>query len=388
MGVYYRVSCPSCEKRFESSNDDLKKHVCGQCGNEYPLRASDKNFYIDFSAEGKRKREHIGTSKSLAETVLKKRLVEVAEGKYLDKKKEDRIKFEDFAKEYLDLHSKTNNKTWQKFDTSIINSLNKFFLGKYLDEITPHMVERFKSDRMKDVTPATINRNLAVLRSMFNKAITWGKFTGTSPLRTIKSFKENNQRLRFLEQDEINKLLSVCNKTLRSIVVVALNTGMRRGEILGLKWRDLDIKRSVIYLHVTKNGEKREVQINEPVKTELIRVRKHPQSEYIFCKKDGSPIGDIKKSFLTAMRKSGIKDFRFHDLRHSFASHLVMSGADLNTVRELLGHKSLTMTLRYSHLSPNHKQRAVDILGKRIATVLPPSEIKQVAPQAVELVNH
>ena len=155
-------------------------------------------------------------------------------------------------------------------------------------------------------------------------------------------------------------------------MIFALNTGMRRGEILGLKWRDLDIKRGVIYLHNTKNGEKRELPINEQVKTALIRVRKNPLSEYIFCKQDGSPAGDIKKSFLTAMSKSGIKDFRFHDLRHTFASHLVMSGADLNTVRELLGHKSLQMTLRYSHLSPNHKQRAVDILGRRIATVLPP----------------
>jgi integrase len=144
----------------------------------------------------------------------------------------------------------------------------------------------------------------------------------------------------------------------------------------------------VIYLHVTKNGEKREVPINEQVKTELIRVRKHPQSEYIFCKKDGSPIGDIKKSFLTVMIKSGIKDFRFHDLRHTFASHLVMSGADLNTVRELLGHKSLTMTLRYSHLSPNHKQRAVDILGRRIATVLPPEGNQINKLQVADLVTH
>ena len=98
-------------------------------------------------------------------------------------------------------------------------------------------------------------------------------------------------------------------------------------------------------------------------------------------------MGDIKKSFLTALRKSGIKDFHFHDLRHTFASQLVMSGADLNTVRELLGHKSIQMTLRYSHLSPNHKQRAVDILGKRIATVLPPEQLPTTKPQTLEVVK-
>ena len=116
-------------------------------------------------------------------------------------------------------------------------------------------------------------------------------------------------------------------------------------------------------------------------------VRKHPQSEYIFCKKDGSPIGDIKKSFLTAMSKSSIKDFHFHDLRHTAASHLVMSGTDLNTVREILGPKSLKMTLRYSHLSANHKQRAVDVLGKRIATILPPEQQTTTKHQTLEVIN-
>ncbi len=95
---------------------------------------------------------------------------------------------------------------------------------------------------------------------------------------------------------------------------------------------------------------------------------KNPESQYVFCNKDGKPYGSVKKSFSTACGKAGIIDFRWHDLRHTFASQLVMSGVDLNTVRELLGHKSLTMTLRYSHLSPDHKQRAVDTLGKIIYT--------------------
>jgi integrase len=311
----------------------------------------------------------------------------VAEGRYLDIKKENRIKFEVFADEYLQLHCKTNNKCWLTNDSLLLIVLKRHFSGKYLDEITPHLIEKFKSDRIAEVTPATVNRHLACLKSLFNKAILWNKFKGTNPVRAVKLFKENNQRLRFLEREEINKLLSVCNRNLRSIVTVALNTGMRRGEILGLKWRDLDVKRSVIYLHNTKNGEKRELPINEQVKTALIRVRKHPQSEYIFYKEDGSHMGDIKKSFLTALRKSGIKDFHFHDLRHTFASQLVMSGADLNTVRELLGHKSIQMTLRYSHLSPNHKQRAVDVLGRRIATVLPPEQLPTIKPQRLEAVK-
>ncbi len=108
--------------------------------------------------------------------------------------------------------------------------------------------------------------------------------------------------------------------------------------------------------------------MNEQVKTALIRVRKHPDTAYIFCNEKGVPVHDIRKSYSTALKKSGITNFRFHDLRHTFASQLVMSGIDLNTVRELLGHKDMTMTLRYSHLAQSHKQRAVDILGKKVDT--------------------
>jgi integrase len=159
---------------------------------------------------------------------------------------------------------------------------------------------------------------------------------------------------------------------MRPILVLALNTGMRRGEILGLKWHDIDFKRDIITLLDTKNGEKREVYMNEQVKTALIRVRKNPVSPYIFCDKDGKPYHDIRKSFWTVLRKSGIKDFHFHDLRHTFASHLVMSGIDLNTVRELMGHKDIRMTLRYSHLSPSYKRSAIDLLGKKIDTMWTP----------------
>ena len=262
------------------------------------------------------------------------------------------------------------------------------------------MVEEFKSKRLKDVVrnpkvkdkelkgvaPATVNRNLICLKSLFNKATLWGKAT-SNPVKGVKLLKEDNRRLRYLEKEEIIKLLTNCRKHLKPIVIIALNTGMRRGEILNLKWRDVDIKRDVIYLLNTKNGEKREIPINEQVKTALIRTRKHPSSPYIFYKKDGSSIGDIKKTFFTALKKSGINNFRFHDLRHTFASHLVMSGIDLNTIRELLGHKSLEMTLRYSHLSSNHKKRAVDVLSKKMDTIWTPEQNEAIIEKALAVIN-
>lgn len=341
------------------------------------------SWHIDYRLpNGKRRREKVGSSKKLAETVLAKRKVEIAEGKFLDKRGTKRIKFKDFAQEYIEIHSKQHNKSWEITDVRQVSVLNRVFAEMYLSDITPYIVEKYKAQRTKEVKHSTVNRQLACLKSIFNKAIAWGKFSGPNPVKSIKLFKENNERVRFLERDEIVRLLACCTKYLKGIVIIALNTGMRRGEILNLKWRDVDINRALIYLYNTKNKEKREVPINEQVKTALIRTRKHPQSEYIFCKKDGSSIGDIKKSFFTACKKSGIKDFHFHDLRHTFASHLVMSGIDLNTVRELLGHKSMKMTLRYSHLSPSHKKRAVDVLSKKMDTfwTLEPKERKSESP--------
>ncbi|MCX5657771.1 MAG: site-specific integrase, partial [Candidatus Omnitrophica bacterium] len=250
--------------------------------------------------------------------------------------------------------------------------------------ITPMLVEQYKTERIKQVSPATNNREVACLKCILNKAVEWGKLKD-NPIKKVKLFRENNKRLRYLEKEEIIRLLANCNRHLRSMVVVALNTGMRKGEILGLKWHDVDFRQGIIYLLDTKNGEKREIPMNEQAKTALIRVRKHPDSPHIFCKGDGKPFGNVRKSFYTALKKSGIIDFRFHDLRHTFASQLVMSGVDLNTVRELMGHKSLEMTLRYSHLSPDHKKRAVDILGKRMDTFWTP-EVKLESMHKGELV--
>lgn len=325
------------------------------------------NWFIDYRLpNGKRRREKVGTSKKLAKNVLSKRKVAIAEGKLLDVQKNEKIRFETFANEYLNIHAKPNKKSWET-DSHHIERLKEYFGGKYLFTITNKDIENFKVERSNSVSPATVNRELATLKTILAKAVSWGKLHDNQA-KTVKFLREPKGRVRFLEREEILKVLTNSNKKIRPIIILALNTGMRRGEILGLKWHDVDFKRNIITLLDTKNGEKREVYMNEQVKTALIRVRKHPESPYIFCNSLGKPYHDIRKSFFTVLGKSGIKNFHFHDLRHTFASQLVMSGTDINTVRELLGHKDIRMTLRYSHLSPSYKNRAVDILGRKMDT--------------------
>jgi integrase len=247
------------------------------------------------------------------------------------------------------------------------------------------LLEQFQTERLnKGNKPATVNRLLATLRHMFTKAVDWNMVEDEAlkRIRKVKLLQENNRRLRFLSKEEIQALLEKCNEYLRPIVIMALNTGCRKSEILNLKWDQVDLKHGFILLDRTKNGERREIPINGTVRESLETLfqgtKERPRRldiPWVFYefkaevdpetgenKKVGKPYGDVKKSFQNALIKARIKDFKFHDLRHCFASHLVMAGVDLTTVKELLGHKTLTMTLRYAHLAPSHKVKAVDVL--------------------------
>lgn len=204
-------------------------------------------------------------------------------------------------------------------------------------------------------------------------------YSSRKSCKVYKFFKENNARIRYQEKEEITKLLEEFSPVLRVVVTVAIHTGMRKSEIQNLKWSDVNLKGEYIVLRQTKSGETRIVPMNRVVREALFLLEKKRDSMYIFCGKNGK-LFDFKIFFETALKRADIKDFRFHDLRHTFASHLVMSGIDLNTTRELLGHRNLNMTLRYSHLFPDHKTRAVDILGKQLDTLRTPESILQEVP--------
>jgi integrase len=142
---------------------------------------------------------------------------------------------------------------------------------------------------------------------------------------------------------------------------------MRKSEILNLKWEQVDLKHGLIFLNVTKNGERREIPINDTLRVTLQGVTRRLDSSLVFYSPvTGKQYQNINRSFATALRRAKIQGCRFHDLRHTFASHLVMAGVDITTVSRLLGHKSLKMTLRYSHLAPSHIANAVNVLDKVI----------------------
>jgi len=162
---------------------------------------------------------------------------------------------------------------------------------------------------------------------------------------------------------ECRELIESCRPHIRPIVVTALNTGMRREEILSLEWeKHIDLRHGFILLDVTKNGERRQIPITPMLRETLLGIVRRAGTLYVFVDCNGNRLKDVKTAFNGALRRAGIKDFHFHDLRHTFASHLVMGGVDLATIKELLGHKDFKMILRYSHLAPAHKTAALAVL--------------------------
>lgn len=272
------------------------------------------------------------------------------------------------------------------------------FLKTPLSEITARKVEQWRNQKVKaQMGKATVNHYVNSLKGAMSRAVEWDLIP-SHDLKKVKTLKVESTRLRYLSPDEEESLLSTLRerderlKTARDqanefrrvrnyptqpdlreqeysdhlepIVLLAMNTGMRRGEIFQLKWSNIDFYSKTLTVEAgnAKSGKSRIIPLNDTAFHVLENWKPISQSQYVFHGKDKEPLTDIKKGFLKVLEEAEIEEFRFHDLRHHFASKLVMRGVDLNTVRELLGHADIKMTLRYAHLAPEHKARAVSLL--------------------------
>jgi len=365
-------------------------------GNLFWLRYAGLDGKIVFEPTGSDKLKN-------AESLLHKRKAQIDSGKQPEIIKIKNYSFKELKEEYVKWAERQRG---YKKKLSVINQLADQFGHYPLRRFDTRMIEQFQTERLqKGHKPATVNRHIATLKHMFTKATDWNMVEEETlkRVRKVKLLEENNRRLRYLNKDECIALLNACKKHLKPIVITALNTGMRKEEILNLKWDNVDLKNGFILLDITKNGERREIPINATLHEVLSGIVRRIDIPYVFYvarkKKESiidstkvienvSPIGDkipqeetenqtedskpsqrygnIHRSFKSACKTAKIRDFHFHDLRHTFASQLVMAGIDLTTVKELLGHKTLTMTLRYAHLAPSHKVKAVDILDNTI----------------------
>ena len=318
--------------------------------------------------DGRVARESSGSSKFReAESLLIKRRNEIKEGKQPEVKRIANHSFIELADEYLIWAKRQRGyRTKRGYVSQLVGVYGCLPLRRF----STRLIEQLQTERLqRGNKPATVNRIIATLKHMFTKATDWDMVEEETlkRVRKVKQLEENNKRLRYLLKEECQELINACRMHLLPIVIIALNTGMRKSEILFLKWDNVDLRNGFILLEVTKNGERREIPINNTVREALSGLTRRLDVPYvIYDPKTGKPYKDVKRSFKSACRRAGIKDFRFHDLRHTFASHLVMAGIDITTVKELLGHKTLSMTMRYAHLAPSHKVKAVDVLDETL----------------------
>lgn len=336
-------------------------------------RKNSKAWWMSKTIKGIQYRQSTGTEfKERAKVIYENWVTELRTGKPVRNvrttaERERRyLTFNELTDKYLEFTSgrlKSHGRI-----KSFINILTARFGDKYLEDFGIEDLEEIQGDILKKgQTIAYANRLVVLVKTMFNKALDWDLVDEDviKRLKKCKLLKGETKRLRYLTEEESERLLINCDPHIKPFVVTALMTGMRKSEILGLTWDRVDLKNRIILLDKTKNGERREVPVNETLYMTLSTMARHLKTDYVFYNPQTlKAYHDFKKPFLKALSKSHILDFHFHDLRHTFASRLVMRGIDLTTVKELLGHKDIKMTLRYAHLAPAHIRKAVDVLDK------------------------
>jgi len=250
-----------------------------------------------------------------------------------------------------------------------------------LCDVTPAVVADVRDKLAGETTvrgtlrsPARVNRYLAALSSAFQLGLKELGWVDDTPMRQVSKLKEPRGRVRFLSAGELARLSDACRESncapLYSVFLLAVSTGMRKGEVMGLRWADVDLKGGWASLAKTKNGEPREVRIAGEA-LDLLRAHakvRRLDSDYVFPSHNGRKPLDIRKPWTLAVEAAELSDFRFHDLRHTAASYMHMSGAAQKDIAEVLGHKTLAMTNRYTHLT---RERIAETTERMTAQFFP-----------------
>lgn len=336
-------------------------------------KRKEGEWVIDFTLNRKRIRRIIKGSRKMAEQAAEIIKADIHREKYKIPGPKKRIKFEKFSEIYLKQHSK--HKKAYKLDETQMKNLKKVFKDKFFDEITPGDIVSYREKRESKVSPATVNRELALLRSMFNRAIEWEDYgIERNPVKKVKFLSVKKSRERILSIAEMKRLIKTAkegdSKYLYLFLVIGINTGMRKMEVLSLEWKDVDMKKRTIRVRreKSKSGKERIIPMNEVIAAELEKLKR--KGLYVFYNpKTRTYIRNIKTTFWKTCKDAGISNFTVHDLRHTAASLLVNDcGIDLVTASKILGHSDIQMTVRYIHPSDYHKRLGIERLGEIFKT--------------------
>jgi integrase len=330
-------------------------------------RKGSQFYWMTFRIKGKKIYESTQTTnKKLAERIHAKRLTEIEEGRWFPNEAKRRT-FEELMGRYMKEYAIPNKseRTVVK-DTYSFKRLAEFFGGHKLSEITPQKIAEYKWHRRQaGIRPSTLARELELLRAALNVAVREWEWLEVNPFWKVRIEQPKGHKERWVTLEEEESLLKVSPPWLKDIILFALNTGMRQDEILSLKWPQVDMLRRTVTLLETKNKERRTIPLNQRA-LGLLRAKGKVRhiSGFVFPSQESTKLHarNLLRAFYAARKKARLEDVRFHDLRHTFATRLVQAGIDLYVVKELLGHKSLKMTMRYAHHYPESLRHGVNVL--------------------------
>ena len=340
-----------------------------------------ERWYADFTIRGERYRIKLeAQDKEQAKKMAAEVEYDVLAGNYRFLQNVKPITLQELSDQYME-YAKTKKRSWKRDIVSLKNILNMVIdnkkLGDYpIGTIKVSHIQKYQVLRKKELEQrysakgieeadrnfATCNRELACLRHIFNLGIEWELLSKNPVVSKVVKFDKEKSRERTLEDEEFACLLRTCTGRLLQIMLVALNTGMRVGEILSLKWENVNIDKRKIEIKHTKNGEDRDIPINAFLHTLFESMpRDHV---YLFVNRDGKKMGSIKTAWNTVCRKINTKNLRFHDLRHTMALRLARAQVPESVIAMILGHKRASVTSRYINPHWDEMAAAVAILGE------------------------
>lgn len=328
------------------------------------------HWWIDFyDAGGRRRRKKVSPDKRIATAALRDIQVKIAKGEYLGIREES-LTFHQFVEKYWAAVKHTFSTHEQCRARSILDlHLIPCFGADRLGRITRQQIEGYLATRASQVKAGTVNKEFVRLRHLLNRAVSWGCLK-VNPCKGVKPMKEPPPRVKYLVPEQVERLLEACGRHslgLWAIVTMAMHTGMRQGEILGLTWADVDLQDKTVTLTKTKNNDSRVVPLNEDALKALTTISR-PSDAFtpVF---PGWTRAKCTMSFIRACRQAGIADFRFHDLRHHAASWLTMKGVNQRTIEAICGWKDPRTARRYQHLNMDTLHDAVARLNTPVSAL-------------------
>jgi integrase len=340
-------------------------------------------WWVDFRTDciryRKRSPENTKSGAEAYEITLRQRLAREEPIGRSDLIQQQSLLFRNFASKWYETYVVPNNKAGEQANkrTALNSCIIPFFGRTPIDTISSHHIEQYKAFlRKKDLSPKTINNRLTVLSTCLRTAYEWLELEGTPP--KIKRLKYPPPRTDYLSLDECGLLLSQATGVLHEMLLIALRTGMRRGELMGLQWSSIDwqvqhitVRHSLCKytgeLGSPKSNRERHIPMDAEVYTLLFKRRR--DTGYVFVDPKNNHFNGtyLERRLDELCKKAGLRKIGWHTLRHTFASHLAMKGVPLNAVQALLGHSSITTTMRYAHLAPSTLRAAIDVLNPKTA---------------------